>query len=157
LRKNLIQLLKVFVIYGVLLLSMDGCHQGLKSDLPVILLKIKNHEIHVEVANRRATQMAGLMFRKHMDSDNGMLFVFSDSQQRSFWMKNTLIPLSIAYLDEKGVIINVLEMPPQTEETFLSKGPAKFALEMNSGWFENNSLKAGDIVEGVLNAPKAED
>ncbi len=145
------------VVGEVLLWTTIGCHQRLKSDLPVIQLKIKNHEIYVEVANKKATQMAGLMFRKHMDSDNGMLFVFADSQPRSFWMKNTLIPLSIAYLDNKGAILNILEMPPRTEETFLSQGPAKFALEMNSGWFEKYGLKPGDVVEGALSAPKDED
>lgn len=87
--------------------------------------------------------MAGLMFRKDLGSDVGMLFVFSDSQQRAFWMKNTLIPLSIAYMNEKGAVENILEMPPQTEQSFMSAGPAKFALEMNAGWFSKHGVKPG--------------
>ncbi len=133
-----------------------SCRHVLKSDLPVSSLKLNGHEIFVEVANQEATRETGLMFRQRMDWDNGMLFVFDDTAQRYFWMKNTVIPLSIAFMDEKGVVLNTLEMPPQTEQTFPSNGPAKFALEMNAGWFTQNGLKAGDLVEGVLGAPKAE-
>ena len=96
------------------------------------------------------------MFRQHMDSDNGMLFVFDDTAERYFWMKNTVIPLSIAFMDEKGIILNILEMPPETEQTFPSAGPAKYALEMNTGWFSQNGLKVGDLVDGALAAPKGQ-
>lgn len=138
-------------------LGGSSCHSKPKSDLPVVALKLGGHEIWVEVANKEATRSSGLMFRQEMDWNNGMLFVFPDSAQRYFWMKNTLIPLSIAFMDEKGVILNILEMPPQTEQTFPSNGPARFALEMNAGWFTKEGLKPGDVVGGVLNAPKAQD
>ena len=134
-----------------------SCHSPIKSDLPVSLLKVDGHEIWVEVANKEATRSSGLMFRTHLDQDNGMLFVFSDTAVRAFWMKNTLIPLSIAFMDEKGVILNTEEMTPQNLQNTWSKGPARFALEMNAGWFTKNGVKAGDSVEGVLGAPKAED
>jgi uncharacterized membrane protein (UPF0127 family) len=93
------------------------------------------------------------MYRRELAEDNGMLFIFPDSARRAFWMKNTLIPLSIAFIDEKGVIENILEMPPETEQNFLSKGPAKFVLEMNSGWFVKRGVKPGDLVPDVLKAP----
>jgi uncharacterized protein len=141
---------------GVLVFLGFSCRQTLKSDLPVTSLKINGHEIFVEVANTETTREAGLMFREHMDWDNGMLFVFDDTAQRYFWMKNTVIPLSIAFMDEKGVILNILEMPPETEQNFPSNGPARFALEMNTGWFTKNGLKAGDLVEGALEAPKGQ-
>lgn len=140
-----------------ILLSGFKCDQKLKTDLPVVPLKIGNQQILVEVANKPATREAGLMFRKEMDQDVGMLFVFSDYQQRAFWMKNTVIPLSIAFADEKGIILNILEMPPETEENFYSKGLAKFALEMNAAWFAKHGIKEGDLIEGALTAPKGDE
>jgi uncharacterized membrane protein (UPF0127 family) len=148
---------KVSALGFALFLSGFSCHSTLKSDLPVVPLKISGHEILVEVANRVATRDSGLMFRQEMGGDNGMLFVFPDTDQRYFWMKNTVIPLSIAYMDEKGAILNILEMPPETEKSFPSNGPARFALEMNKGWFAKQGIKPGDVVEGVLNAPKAQE
>jgi len=97
------------------------------------------------------------MFRKSMGKNNGMLFVFHETALRAFWMKNTYIPLSIAFMDDKGIILNVLEMPPLTEDSFFSKGGAKYALEMNAGWFEKNGLKPGDPVIGLDQAPSADE
>ncbi len=150
-------LIKIILLFATLLLTGFSCHAGLKSDLPIVQLKLGGKVINVEVANKVFARETGLMFRKEMGRDNGMLFVFPDTAPRAFWMKNTVIPLSIAFLDEKGAILNVLEMPPETENSFLSKGAAKFALEMNAGWFDSNHFKPGDVVEGVLNAPKAEE
>ncbi len=140
-----------------LILQGFSCESKPKSDLPVVPLKVDGHAIWVEVANKEATRSSGLMFRREMDWDAGMLFIFSDSAQRYFWMKNTLIPLSIAFMDDQGKILNILEMPPQTEQTFPSEGPARFALEMNAGWFTKGGIKPGDVVQGVLEAPKAQD
>ncbi len=152
--------LKPFLLFGIscgiIFFFTLGCHQTLKSSLPITTLKIDGHEITVEVANQEATREAGLMFRQHMDWDNGMLFVFDDTAQRYFWMKNTIIPLSIAFIDDKGAILNTLEMPPETEQTFPSKGPAKYALEMNAGWFTKNDVKEGDYVVGALTVPKGQ-
>jgi uncharacterized protein len=140
-------------------LFLDGfsCHPKPQGDLPVVTLKAGGQKIWAEVANKESTRDAGLMFRQEMDWNNGMLFVFPDSKIRAFWMKNTLIPLSIAYMDDKGTILNVEEMQPQNEESIWSKGPAKYALEMNGGWYTKEGVKAGDVVEGVLSAPKADE
>lgn len=143
--------------FSTLLLGASCHHAPPSSDLPVVPLEMDGHKVWVEVANRMATRTSGLMFRREMAPDNGMLFVFPDIDQRYFWMKNTLIPLSIAFIDEKGTILNILEMPPETEQTFPSKGPAKFALEMNTGWFAKAGIKEGDKVDGILTAPKAGD
>jgi len=129
----------------------------IKSDLPVADLKMGKSEIYVEVANKDVTREAGLMFRRKLEWDNGMLFVFNDSAVRYFWMKNTFIPLSIAFIDDQGKILNILEMPPQTEQTFPSAGPAKYALEMNSGWFAKEGIKPGDVIQGLVEAPKSQD
>jgi len=131
------------ILFFILAVLSMSCRPGLKSDLPVTQLTVDQSKVWVEVANTEPTRMAGLMFRKDLGSDVGMLFVFSDSQQRAFWMKNTLIPLSIAYMNEKGAVENILEMPPQTEQSFMSAGPAKFALEMNAGWFSKHGVKPG--------------
>lgn len=148
---------KFFLIGTAVLLLGFSCRPGPKSDLPVVPLTIDGHAIWVEVAHKPSTRMAGLMFRREMGADDGMLFVFPDRAPRAFWMKNTLIPLSIAFMDEKGAIENILEMPPQTEENFLSQGPAKYALEMNAGWFGRKGVKPGDRVEGLAQAPQAQD
>ena len=125
--------------------------------MPAVHLKVGNRSIEAEVANKIFTRETGLMFRREMAQGHGMLFVFPDSSPRAFWMKNTLIPLSIAFMDEKGIVLNTLEMPPETLKPFYSKGSAKYALEMNTGWFEANHVKAGDRIEGVIEAPKAEE
>jgi hypothetical protein len=144
-----------FLCFILLGSGSGGCKQELKSDLPTAKLTLHQHVITVEVANKTATRMTGLMFRRSLPADQGMLFVFADDTVRAFWMKNTQIPLSIAYLDDQGKIVNILEMPPYSEDQFFSQGPAKYALEMNAGWFSRNGLKAGDLVEGVKNAPLA--
>ncbi|HTA76430.1 MAG TPA: DUF192 domain-containing protein [bacterium] len=151
------QKITIPILFLLLTLAGLSCRPGLKSGLPVTQLTVDQNKILVEVANTEPTRMAGLMFRKDLGSDVGMLFVFADSQQRAFWMKNTLIPLSIAYMNEKGVVENILEMPPQTEQSFMSAGPAQFALEMNAGWFSKHGVKPGDVVVGASEAPRAKE
>lgn len=93
------------------------------------------------------------MFRQSLAPDSGMLFVFDSDEPRSFWMYNTYIPLSIAFIDSAGLIINILEMRPMdTTIRYLSERPARYALEMNSGWFVANSIKPGDTVRGLTKA-----
>jgi len=154
LKSSLVSGFSVFCVSA--LLTGASCQRQLKSDLPIVHLRIKGFEIRSEVAFKPATRTTGLMFRRELGRDDGMLFVFPDSAPRAFWMKNTLIPLSIAFLDAKGRILNVLEMPPLTEESFPSDGSAQFALEMNAGWYGRHGIKAGDVVEGVLEAPRGE-
>src|SRR6185503_5144124 len=125
----------------MVLLCGLSCQQKFKSELPVVELSINGRKVMAEVANTTPAQSSGLMFRRELGENNGMLFVFKDSKQRAFWMKNTLIPLSVAFMDEKGKIENISEMPPLTQKSFFSTGPAHFVLEMNAGWFDKNSIK----------------
>jgi uncharacterized membrane protein (UPF0127 family) len=112
-------------------------------------------KVHVEIADSPAEQEWGLMHRKSMGADHGMLFVFPDEQIRYFWMKNTLIPLSIAYIDSDRHIIDMQDMKPVREQTvpdselprYVSAEPAQYALEVNQGFFDKHGVKAGDRVE----------
>lgn len=153
--KKITQKANALFLCVVLSLFVFSCKSTPKSDLPVAQLTVDGSNVVAEVANTESTRMAGLMFRRDLGLNDGMLFVFPDAEQRAFWMKNTLIPLSIAFMNEKGVIENVLEMPPQTEQTFMSDGPAQYALEMNAGWFTKRGIKPGDMVLGATTAPSA--
>jgi uncharacterized protein len=122
--------------------------------LPTVALTIQGHKIVAEVASKPEDRATGLMSRFSLQPDRGMLFVFERPESLSFWMKNTFIPLSIAFLDANGRILNIEDMAPQTETTHWSKGPALYALEMRKGWFLERGIKAGDSVEGVGKLPK---
>ena len=114
-------------------------------------LFIRGKKINVELATTNETRNRGLMHRQTLGQDDGMLFVFPDSAIRSFWMENTYIHLSIAKLTEAGRIINIERMHPFNRTSVLSKGPAKYALETNAGWFRKNGIRPGDCVEGLPN------
>ena len=93
------------------------------------------------------------MRRERLGANRGMLFVFPDLDRPCMWMKNTLIPLSVAFLDEQGAVINIEDMAPQTETGHCAKAPARFALEMTQGWFRSHGISAGGRIQGVERAP----
>jgi uncharacterized membrane protein (UPF0127 family) len=118
-------------------------------ELPEARLQIGMHLIQAEVAATSASRAKGLMNRKELDKNQGMLFIFDYANIHAMWMRNTPLPLSVAFMDEHGVIINIAEMKPFTDTTHASSGPAKYALEMNAGWFSERGIKAGDQVLGL--------
>ena len=118
---------------------------GATAHLPTTTLGIHSQEIRVEVADSPGEREQGLMFRKKLGTDEGMLFVYSTAAPRSFWMKNTSIPLSIAFLDEQGQVVNIEDLRPFDTRSVLSTAPALYALEMNRGWFESNNVEAGHL------------
>lgn len=118
-------------------------------------LKIKGHQIRAEVANTDDARRQGLMFRKQLGENNGMLFIYERPGVQAMWMKNTLIPLSVAFIDKAGRILNIEDMAPQTEDPHASEGEAWYSLEMNQGWFQKRGLKKGDRFEGLEAIPKA--
>ena len=120
-----------------------------QQQLPVVQLNAGMHLIRAEVAADYASRMTGLMHRSSMPSNAGMLFIFDDDQRQCMWMKNTLIPLSVAFIDESGAIINVEEMAPQTEDSHCATRPSRYALEMNKGWFAARGLKPGSRIGGI--------
>ena len=108
------------------------------------------HRLDVQVAATAAQRQIGLMFRKDMPQHEGMIFVFEQATQQCFWMKNTLLPLSAAFIADDGTIINIEDMKPQTLDAHCSAKPVRYVLEMNQGWFAKKSLKAGSKLGGVL-------
>ena len=119
------------------------------ADLPQRTLTIGDNKLIVEVAATPQTRETGLMNRFSLQQDHGMLFVFEVPQPLAFWMKNTYIPLSIAFVDRNGRILNIEDMRPQDESTHWSKGLALYAIEMRQGWFASKGIEAGDVVGGL--------
>ncbi len=104
-------------------------------------------EVQAEIADDNAERERGLMERTELAKDAGMLFVFDREQRLSFWMRNTLIPLSIAYIDAEGRIVDIQDMEPLDETPHPSAEPARYALEVNQGFFEERGVQVGDQVE----------
>ncbi len=117
--------------------------------LPVTKLQINNKEITAEIASTEQSRNYGLMFRNKLDKDNGMLFVFEKPAMPCFWMKNTPLPLTIAFIDKTGLITDLHDMPPYTKQSFCPSVPILYALEMNQGWFANNNISIGAKVDGL--------
>lgn len=104
---------------------------------------------HVELADDPAEQAKGLMFREKMAASAGMLFVFPKPKHASFWMKNTLIPLTAAFIADDGTIVNLVDMKPLDEASHCSQAPVRYVLEMNQGWFAQRHLRAGHKLHGT--------
>ena len=115
--------------------------------LPTIKLDVAGKTVVAEVATTPDERSVGLMNRFSLQPDHGMVFVFEQPQPLGFWMKNTYIPLSIAFIDADGRILNIEDMAPQTLETHWSKGLALYALEMKQGWFRQNAIAPGAVVK----------
>lgn len=125
------------------------------AQLPRVDLSAGIHRIGAEVAATDSARQQGLMHRRSMPPQEGMLFVLQEAAPFCMWMRNTFIPLSVAFLDEKGVILNIADMTPQSDVSHCAKGPAKFALEMNRGWFAERRIAPGTRISGVDRAPPA--
>jgi len=116
-----------------------------------------DHNFAIEIATTDQERALGLMFRRSLPENAGMLFLYDRPQPATMWMKNTLIGLSVAFIDKRGRIINIEDMEPQTEEAHAARAPAAFALEVNQGWFKKRGIKAGDRIEGLEKIPKSKD
>ena len=121
-----------------------------RPSLPATELRIKDARVFAEVVSKPEDRALGLMFRRSMAPDSGMLFVFDSDDFQRFWMKNTLIPLSIAYITRDSLITDILEMAPlDTTTPYASSKAVRYALEMNSGWFQSKGIRPGDTVRGI--------
>ena len=130
------------------LLAAAAAAQDGPQKLPAVPLRAGFHVIQAEVARTPDQRAIGLMHRTEMGPHEGMLFVFERPAEQCFWMKNTLLPLSIAFLAEDGSVVNIADMKPQTLDSHCSAKPVRFALEMNQGWFAKRGIKAGFRLEG---------
>ena len=137
-----------FFLLPVFLLLFWGGEGAVPKEVEksLIRLTVKGKELRVEVARTEREQEKGLMFRERLGKDEGMLFVYGEEETLSFWMKNTRIPLSIAFIDKKGKIVDIQDMEPFSLQTHASSSPAKYALETNQGWFKRNGIHVGDSV-----------
>jgi uncharacterized membrane protein (UPF0127 family) len=126
---------------------------GVAGQSPSVTLNAGIHLIRAEIASTFETRMQGLMHRKSLGANNGMLFVFPDVSAHCMWMKNTYVPLSVAFIDEQGVVVSIHDMQPQSEESHCAAKPARYALEMNRGWFAAKGIKPGAKIAGLDQAP----
>ncbi len=125
-----------------------------QTGLPKITLTVTGQTISADVAATDETRQKGLMFRSKMGNNEGMLFVFPQVGYHAMWMRNTLINLSVAYLDEGGKIVSIHEMEAFNETSHQALGPVRYALEMNATWFSRHNVVPGDVIQGLGKAPK---
>ncbi|MDM0103737.1 DUF192 domain-containing protein [Variovorax sp. J22R24] len=125
-----------------------------QSNLPRTKLSAGMYQIDAQVAQTPEQRQTGLMFRKEMPQAEGMIFVFEQPATQCFWMKNTLLPLTAAFVADDGRIVNLVDMKPLSEDSHCSKEPVRFVLEMNQGWFARKSIKEGSKLGGELFASR---
>jgi uncharacterized protein len=121
-----------------------------QTNLQRVALTVGMHRIDTQLAQTPEQRQIGLMWRKAMPAHEGMLFIFEQPAQQCFWMKNTLIPLTAAFVDDDGTIVNLADMKPQTTNAHCSAKPVRYVLEMNQGWFAKKGIKAGAKLAGPM-------
>lgn len=129
--------------------------QGLTASLPVADLGAGMYRIEAEVAHTAEARQTGLMHRVAMPLHRGMVFVFPEDAVHCMWMRNTHLALSVAFIDASGRILNIERMAPRTEDNHCAAAPARFALEMNAGWFEERGIAPGTVMRGIDRLPAA--
>ncbi len=135
-------------LLSALLTSPVLAQDAPQTNLPRTTLTAGMHQIDVQVARTPLHREIGLMFRQDMPQHEGMLFVFEESARQCFWMRNTLLPLTAAFLADDGTIVNLVDMKPQTLDSHCSAKPVRYVLEMNKGWFTRKGLQAGSRLSG---------
>ena len=118
-------------------------------DLPRTHLKSGMYRMEVQVAGNDRQRQIGLMNRSQMPDNEGMLFVFEQPNVQCFWMRNTFIPLTAAFIDDAGVVVNLRDMTPQSDDNHCSTKPVRYVLEMNKGWFDKRNIKAGSVIKAL--------
>ena len=149
--KQFLKHFRNFAALAALALTQSALALSPPARLPIKTITVGKHMVQAELAISPADRAQGLMFRESMPANHGMLFMFEETAGHCFWMRNTPLPLAIGFFDESGVLINTLEMKPFDESPQCPTKPARYALEMNTGWFAKNAVKAGAKLGG---APK---
>lgn len=138
----------IFTLFCWAAASVTLAQTAPQMDLPRTKLNAGMFLIDTQVATTPEQREIGLMFRQQMPQGEGMLFVFGSPAEQCFWMKNTLLPLTAAFVADDGTIVNLADMKPQTTDSHCSKKPVRYVLEMNLGWFEKKGIKAGAKLGG---------
>ena len=138
------------LLLGLALIAVAGSAlaQEPQTDLPRVRLSAGMYQIDAQVAQSSDQRATGLMYRKQMPQHEGMLFAFEQPGVQCFWMKNTLLPLTAAFIADDGEIVNLADMKPQTTDSHCSARPVRYVLEMNQGWFTKRGIKAGTRLAG---------
>lgn len=134
-------------VFGFAACAFSADTPNVQSQLPTVQIVVGAHSVTAELANTELSRKIGLMNRKEMPNNSGMLFVFKHSETQCMWMKNTLIDLDVAFADEAGRILNVEQMKAGTGNVHCSKGNAKLALEMNRNWFLEQGVGVGEVLK----------
>lgn len=147
---------KIFIkfLFPLFLILTFESESAFLNEQTFIFLTLQEKKIRVEVARTEREKAKGLMFRESLGKDEGMLFIYDREEMLSFWMKNTRIPLSIAFIDQQGRIVDIQDMEPFSLRTRVSARPAQYALEVNQGWFKKNGIDVGDSVHLPFTVPK---
>lgn len=143
------------LIAGWLVPAAIAAAQSPSGQLPSVELYAGMYRIQAELAHTHQDRQVGLMYRETLPENHGMLFAYAEAARRCMWMRNTLIPLSVAFMDGDGRVLNIEDMTPQTDDTHCSANQAKFALEMNQGWFAKRGIAAGHVIRGTERLPPA--
>lgn len=137
-------------LFALLTSGLNAQTQGAaQMHLPRIKLTAGMHQLDVQLAQAVQERQIGLMFRKEMPQHEGMLFVFDQPATQCFWMRNTFIPLTAAFVADDGTIVNLADMKPQSDDSHCSAKPVRFVLEMNQGWFAKRNIQPGYKLGGV--------
>ena len=138
----------IAVLIGIIFTFPANLAWSCPFELPAARVVVKGHELTIELATTPETRSCGLSLRDSLPENRGMLFVYADPEILTFWMKNTHMPLSIAFIDAAGRIVSIQKMNPfPTTTVYASPVPALYALEVNQGWFEESGVGVGDVLE----------
>ena len=137
------------VLVASWLLGQSNLGFAQNNKLGVIELKTGIYRIEAEIADTPAARQTGLMYRTFMPTNSGMLFVFEEKAIHCFWMRNTKLPLSIAFLDDDGKIVNISDMEPETQNNHCPRSSVRYALEMNQKWFAQRAIGPGTVIQGL--------
>ncbi len=144
------KILSFLLAASLTLMSLGSTGQTPQTQLSRTPLSIGMFQIDTQVAQTPEQREIGLMFRAQMPQAEGMIFIFEEPTKQCFWMKNTILPLTAAFIANDGTIVNLADMQPQTTNPHCSTKPVRFVLEMNQGWFTKKGIKAGTKFKGVM-------
>lgn len=140
---------RIVALFAASLAALCAAGAAAQPAFPVVSLTAGIHLIRAEVAATESQRQQGLMFREKMGTNEGMVFLFGQPAQVCMWMKNTPLPLSVAFLDDAGKIVNIEDMQPHTTQSHCAAKPVRYALEMNQGWFQQRNIKPGAVIGGL--------